>query len=91
MIGEKRGGVGSGWWGGRGGTGALGSIGVLGPGRGRRDDGGTEGGRRGVGAAWDVLRRSGGCVQFWGRCVQFFAECVQYPAGCVHFGGAGVQ
>ena len=29
-----------GWWGGRGRTGALGLIMVLGPGRGRRDDGG---------------------------------------------------
>ena len=66
--------------------------------RGRRDDGGTKGGRRGMGAAWDVFSRSGGCVQFWGRCVQFpgecvqfLAECVQFRGGCVHFGGAGVQ
>ena len=64
----------------------------------RRDDGGTEGGRRGLGAAWDVFRRSGGCVQFWGRCVQFsgecvqfLAECVQFRGGCVHFGGRCVQ
>ena len=56
--------MGSGWWGGRGGTVALGSIGALGPGRDAGMTDGTEGGRRGVGAAWDVFRRSGGCVQF---------------------------
>ena len=52
---------------------------------------GTEGGRRGLGAAWDVFSRSGECVQFRGECVQFLAECVHFPAECVHFGGAGVQ
>ena len=36
---------------------------LLGPGWGRRDDGGTEGAGRGLGAAWDVFSRSGECVQ----------------------------
>ena len=45
---------------------------------------GTEVGRRGLGAAWDVFSRSGECVQFWGGCVQF-------RGGCVHFGGRCVQ
>ena len=64
---------------------------LLGPGRGRRDDGGTEGVGRGMGAAWDVFSRSGGCVQFWGRCVQFFGECVQFRAQCVQFSAECVQ
>ena len=58
--------------------------------------GGTEGGRRGLGAAWDVFRRSGECVQFWGRCVQFFGRmcpvsrgmCPLWRAMCPVFGGA---
>ena len=50
-----------------------------------------EGGRRGVGAAWDVFSRLGECVQFWGRCVQFSGECVQFRGECVHFGGRCVQ
>ena len=54
----------------------------LGPGRGRRDDGG-----RGMGAAWDVFSRLGECVQFWGRCVQFLGECVQFRGQCVQFFG----
>ena len=72
--------VGSGWW----------EVGVtlvrwdcwvlLGPGRGRRDDGG-HGGReagveRGLGCVHSVGRMcsvSGGCVHFGGRCVQFSA------------------
>ena len=59
---------------------------------------GTEVGRRGLGAAWDVFSRSGECVQFRGRCVQFsgecvqfLAECVQFRGECVHFGGRCVQ
>ena len=52
---------------------------------------GTEVGRRGLGAAWDVFSRSGECVQFSGGCVQFLAECVQFRGECVHFGGGGVQ
>ena len=95
--------VGSGWW----------EVGVtlvrwdcwvlLGPGRGRRDDGGTEVGRRGLGAAWDVFSRSGECVQsvgpmcsvlgamcpVWRATVSsFLAECVHSRGECVHFGGA---
>ena len=52
---------------------------------------GTEGGGRGMGVAWDVFRRLGECVQFWGRCVQFSGECVQFLGGCVQFRGGCVH
>ena len=52
---------------------------------------GTEVGRRGLGAAWDVFSRSGECVQFWGQCVQFSGGCVQFLAECVHFRGECVH
>ena len=52
---------------------------------------GTEVGRRGLGAAWDVFSGTGQCVQFSGERVQFFAACVHFPAECVHFGGQCVQ
>ena len=91
-------------WTGSGQTlGALGSIGALGPGRGRRDDGGTEGAGTGVGRGGDVFSRSAlvgdrgrreGEVNVFsrsGRCVQFWGQCVQFLAECVHFRGECVH
>ena len=69
--------MGWGWVRGRGGLGALGLIMALGPGRGRRDDGGT---RRCV----QFLAR---CVNFPAECVHFGGTGVQFSPTCVQFMG----